>query len=892
MRRSQGRTGYLVLAGILGLATIWGTQTTRAAEGPLAPINLRCEYLKDPLGIDVPQPRFAWVLEHTERAQKQSAYQVLVSTRRELLDQDRGDHWDSGKVASEESTQVVYMGKALESGHSYYWKVRYWDKDGNPSPYSQPALFEMGLLSPGEWKGQWIGGANQLRHEFHLADAPARARAYICGLGYYELRINGVKVGSNVLDPGWTTFDKRVLYSTYDVTPFFKRGANAIGVMLGQGWYGSRALLVQMNITLASGEQYSIVSDPSWKGRNGPIKGDSVWDGGIYDARLETPGWDQPGFHDSSWTAAQVVKAPGGVLSAQMMPAIQVVDTIVPVAVTNPQPGFFVFDMGQNFSGWARLRVSGPAGTAVQMRFSELIYATGMINRENLRAAKARDIYVLRGEGVETYEPRFTYHGFRYVEVTGYPGTPDLDAVRGRVVHTAVAPAGSFAASNPLLNQIHKIVRWSEQSNLFSVPTDCDQRNERMGWLGDAQTSAEAMMLNFDMAAFYTNFVRDMRDVQGADGTITDTVPHRYGSRPADPAWGTAFPLICWYMYEQYGDRRILEENYEALKKYVEFLRSRAPDNVLRYSYYGDWVAIEKTPGALVSDFYYYYDVQILSKAAQILGHADDATSYSQLSAQIQEAFNREFFDPKTGSFANGTQTANTLPLFLDMVPKDHRGSVAGNLENDVLYRHNTHVTTGFIGVKYLLPVLTELGRADLAYELAAQTTYPSWGYMVAHGATTLWELWEEKTGPGMNSHNHHMFGSVDSWFYQALAGIDVDPAQPGYSHIKIEPHVVRDLGWAGATVDTVRGRVSSSWTHSPGAITLDVAIPVNSVATVAIPKEEEMTEIVVREGEHVVWEKGHYVAGVTGVTGAHAAHGDIVFEIGSGRYEFRLAGQ
>ena len=872
----------------------WALGSALGADGPLPPQNLRCEYLSDPLGVDVRQPRFAWGLDHTARGQRQTAYQILVATQPGLLDQDKGDQWDSGKVVSEDSTQVVYSGKPLASGAAYYWKVRSWDKDGNASPYSRVVQFEMGLLSADEWKGQWIGGANQLRTEFQLAEAVARARVYICGLGYYELRINGAKVGSNVLDPGWTTYEKRVLYTTYDVTPLLQRGANAVGVMLGEGWYKSRALLLQMNIELVNGKRLSVTSSPAWRGKDGPITSDSVWDGEIYDASRETPGWDRPGFNDSNWAAAQLVKNPGGVLSAQMMPPIRVVDTITPVGLTNPQPGVYVYDLGQNFSGWAQLRVKGPRGAAVKLRFSELLYDDGMINRENIRGAKARDTYILRGEGgLEVYEPRFTYHGFRYVEVTGFPGTPSLDSLRGRVVRSDVESVGSFAASKPLLNQIQRLIRWGQATNLHSIPTDCDQRDERLGWLGDAHVTAEEAMLNFDMAAFYTNFVRDIRDVQGADGSLTDTVPHRYGSRPADPAWGTAYPLLCWYMYEQYGDRRILEEHYEGLKKYVEFLRTKAPDNVLRYSYYGDWVAIEPTPGELVSDAYYYYDVQLLAKMAGILGKSADAQTYAQLAAQIKDAFNREFYDAKRGVYATGTQTANTLPLFLGLAPPEAKEAVGGKLFNDIVYQHDSHVTTGFIGVKYLFPLLTRSGLSDLAYDLATQTTFPSWGYMIANGATTLWELWHKRTGPSMNSHNHPMMGSVGAWFYQALAGVNVEPEGVGYRRIRIAPQIVRDLTWVSATVETVRGTVSSSWTHSPGMITLEVMIPVNSDAKIVIPKEEQMSDVVVYEGDRTVWEKGKYVPGTDGITGAsQGTDGSISIEVGSGRYAFKLTGQ
>jgi alpha-L-rhamnosidase len=875
----------------------------RAAEGPLPPAHLRCEHLKNPLGIDVRQPRFAWVLAHTERGQKQTAYQVLVASSAELLAQGKGDQWDSGKIASDDSTQVVYKGKTLETGHSYHWKVRYWDKEDRASEYSQPASFEIGLLSRDEWKGQWIGGDNLLRKEFVLDGKVVRARAYVTALGYYELRINGEKVGSNVLDPAWTTYPVRVLYSTYDITAQLRQGKNALGAMLGGGWavlgagevpapYKQPALLLQVNIELAGGKMVSVASDGSWKMTEGPIVSDGVWDGEVYDARRELPGWDSPGFDDSAWSAAEILEGSKGILSAQMMPPVRVIDSMVPAGLTNPRPGVYVYDMGQNFSGWAELRVRGPRGTEVHLRYSELLYDDGMINRENIREAKSRDIYILRGEGEEIYQPRFTYHGFRYAEVTGYPGVPSLDSLRGRVVHTAVEPTGNFAASKVLLNQIHKIIRWSNLTNLHSVPTDCDQRNERMGWLGDAQTSAEGLMLNFDMAAFYTNFLRDMRDVQDPDGTITDTVPHRYGSRPADPAWGTAYPLISWYMYEQYGDRRILEENYEGLKKYVEYLHSRAPDNVLRDSHYGDWVAIEKTPGALVSDFYYYYDTLILSKIAAALGNSADAASYAQLATHIKDAFNQEFFNAKTGNYADGTQTANALPLFLDMVPEDRRRSVARDLTDDILYGHDTHLTTGFIGVRYLMPLLTELGRSDLAYDLAVQTTYPSWGYMIANGATTLWEIWQNKTGPSMNSHDHHMMGSVDAWFYEALAGINADSEHAGYRHFRIEPQVVRDLTWASATVGTVRGNVTSAWTHAPGVVTLAVDVPVNSTATVSIPKDLEMTDITVREGDRVVWEKNHFAEGTPGITAAKYENGRVIFEVGSGHYAFRLTGQ
>jgi alpha-L-rhamnosidase len=867
-----------------------------------APEHLRCEYLTNPTGIDVRQPRFQWILDNSRRGVMQTAYQVIVASSLEALDGARGDVWDSGKVMSADSAQVAYNGKPLVSGRTYYWKVRTWDGQGNPSAYSQPAKFGMGLLERQDWKGRWIGGDGLLRKEFSLAGKVVRARAYVAALGYYELHLNGKKIGDKVLDPAWTVYPKRVLYSTYDVTSALKDGANAIGVMLGGGWatqeaggpayYKAPALLFQLNIELADGKTVSVSSNTSWKTAAGPFVSDSVYDGEVYDAGLEKPGWDRPGFDDSRWAPARQEQGTAGEISAEMMPPIRVVDTLVPRSMTNPEPGVYVYDFGQNFAGWASLRVRGPRGAKVMLRFSELIYPNGMINRQNIRSAKARDIYILRGSGLEKYEPRFTYHGFRYVEVTGYPGTPSLDSIRGRVVNSAVQTTGSFVASKQVLNEIQHLIRWGQLSNLYSIPTDCDQRNERQGWMGDAQVSAEEAMMNFDMAAFYTNFVRDIRDDQMPDGEIPDTVPHKYGRYPADPAWGTAYPLLCWYMWQQYGDTRILQENYDGLKKYVEFLRTRAKDNVLRYSYYGDWVAIKHTPGALVSDFYFYYDTRILSEIAKILGKNEDADAYAKLAGEIKDAFNKEFFNAETGEYANGTQTAQALPLFLDLVPEKERGGVMGKLYNNIVYERNTHVTTGFIGVKYLLPVLTRDGHSDLAYELATQTTYPSWGYMIAEGATTLWELWQSKIGPSMNSHNHIMMGSLGAWFYRALGGIDLGPDGEGYRHIVVEPNMVEDLSWASASIETVRGQVSCSWKKRAGAVSMEVVIPANSDAKIVVPAEEEMTAVTVREGGHVVWEKGKFVPGDPGITGATSRDQAIEFNAGSGYYHFLLTGE
>jgi alpha-L-rhamnosidase len=878
---------------MLLLISIWAFLfgTAKGADeisGPHPPKNLRCEYLENPIGIDVKNPRFSWMLDHSQRGQSQTAFQLIVSSDPLA---EVADIWDSNKVESDRSLHVVYNGSPLESDRTYFWKVRYWDNQDVPSPYSRIARFDTGLFDPEDWEGDWIGGKNQLRKEFSVSGSIKRGRVYVSGLGYYELRLNGHKVGKNVLDPGYTTYEKRVLYASYDITSQLREGNNGLGVMLGKGWSSVRLLKLQLNIELENGGRMTVASDPSWKQIDGPVVQDSIYNGEVYDARLETPGWDEQGFDDSSWTAVETGFVPKGTLSAQMVPPIQVMDTIVPLEMTNPANSVYVFDMGQNFSGWVELRVSGPRGQKVRLRHAELLYENGMINQENLRSARAEDIYILKGQGVEIYQPRFTYHGFRYVELTGYPGVPNLETIRGKVVHSAVRQIGYFSCSNPILNQLQRLIVWGQKTNLHSIPTDCNQRDERMGWLGDAHLTAEQAMMNFDMGAFYTKFIRDIRDVQDKDGTLTDTVPHIWGQRPADPAWGTAYPLLCWYMYRYYGDESLLAAQYDGLKDYVEFLRSKAKNDLLDFSYYGDWVAIDQTPGDLVSSFYYYYDVVILNKIAKILGYDAEVKTYRALAGKIKAAFHKKYFDPDTKTYANGTQTANLLPLYLNIVPEEEIGSVFGNLQNDILYNNNTHLTTGIIGTKYMMEVLTRLHAPDLAYELSVQTSYPSWGYMISKGATTLWELWQYKTGPSMNSHNHPMFGSVGAWFYQTLAGITQPEGASGFQEILIQPYMVRDLRYVAGTIFTPLGKITSAWAKSDQHISLDVTIPVNSQAEIHIPMLR-WENVTLKESGKQIYDGQKFLTGEKGIRMVEQTKNEVVVKIGSGRYHFELIGE
>jgi len=712
-----------------------------------APTSLLCEYVANPLGIDVTLPRFFWVLTHLGRGQLQSAYQVLVASNQATLDGETGDR-DSGKVVSGESVNVPYAGTLLESRKMYYWKVRVWDKDGKVSPWSKTATFEMGLLKPDDWKGKWIKGGNLLRRKFSIDKDIARARVYVSGLGYYELRINADKVGDSILDPGWTDYKKRVFYSVYDVSKYLEKGENAIGIMLGNGryvkayGYGSPKTIFQLNIEFTDGTSESVVTNESWKTAQGPIFADDIYNGETYDARLERLGWDTPLCDDSNWSSVTVVDAPEGkLLSQASFPPIKVVKILQPKKITNPKPNVYVYDFGQNFTGWVRLRVRGPRSTQVQLRYAELLDENGMINTTPNRGAKATDTYILKGEGEEIYEPRFTYHGFRYVEVTGFPGTPTLESLEGGVVHSAVEPVGGFTCSNSLINKIHQNVLWGQLSNLMSIPTDCPQRDERMGWMGDAQLVVEEAIYNFDMGGFYTKWIEDISDSQKEDGSVPDVVPPYWSIYPTDPAWGTACIVIPWYLYQYYGDKQILKKNYSPMKKWIDFLSSKTVDYIVSYSKYGDWcppghIKAVDTPGELTSTWYYYYDTLTLCTIARILGNHEDAEKYAQLSDKIKEAFNKKFL--KDDHYGTGSQTCNILPLFLDMVPEDRKKTVLKNLIGDIVITHSNHLNTGIVGTRYILDVLTQCGQANLAYKLVTQTTYPGWGYMIREGATTL----------------------------------------------------------------------------------------------------------------------------------------------------------
>jgi len=822
----------LSLVGLLFvvLAAGWVNQATIPAT------NLLVEYMPSPfLGLDVPKPRLSWTIPSPagSKGVVQTAYRIWVSDSPTV---PSGNIWDSGVVKSANSVLVSYAGQALKSDTSYYWKVIWYDANNNASPFSAVAQFDVALLTPADWNGAtWLAGFNQFRTEFVLSSAPSRARAYVSGVGYYELFINGAKVGNNVLDISWTDYGKRVMYTTYDVTSLLKAGKNAVGVMVGNGWWGqgsNGAKQVKFLLTANSGSTVMRVPSVahSWNATNGPITYDSIYNGETYDARLETPGWTEPNY-SGKWSAPSVIaNGPGGVLRATAIHPIQVQEEFTPKTMNQPQKDTYVYDFEQNFSGWVKINVKGPKGTIIRLRHAEILDhdGSGMIYTANLRSAKATDYYTLKGDpNGETYHPRFTYHGFRFVELTGFPGTPNLQTLTAQHLFSSVPSVGQINLNNAILDRIQHNIIYGQQSNLMSVPTDCDQRDERLGWMGDAQLAAEEAMHNFDMGSFYSHFVRLINDDEGSDGTVTDTVPYlRYGSRPADPAWGAAYPLIVYWLHEYNGDVGIVAEQYAGVKGWLDYLTARVKESGIGKMFYnyGDWVPpppAQRCNESLTSAFYYILNLQQLSAMATKLGNTGDAAKYLTLSQQASTEFNAAFL---TGAnYAQGYQTCQVLPIFLGITPSS---APANQLLNDIT-SHQTHLTTGILGTKYLPLSLSMIGRTDVALELALQTTYPSWGYMftqkIEAAATTLWELWDSPNeGPGMNSRNHIMFGSVGAWFYQYLAGIRQAAGTVGYTNLDISPPdanvlLKSVLSTVYATYKTQKGVVAVKWTRSGG---------------------------------------------------------------------------
>ncbi len=751
--------------------------------------------------------------------------------------------------------------------------------------------------------------ARMLRKEFAAAKKVARATVYFSGLGLSELYLNGEKVGDAVLSPGLTHYTARAFYVTFDVTEQLRRGANALGVWLGNGRffaprstypmktlsYGYPKLLLQLEIDYADGTRDTVASDGTWRLTcDGPITANNEYDGEAYDARRELHGWAVPGFDDSAWQAAQRVDAPGPTVSAQMAEPIRVTGALTPVALTEPKPGVFIYDMGQNLVGWCRLRVRGPAGTTVKLRHAETLLPDGTLYLDNIRSAKVTDTYTLKGGGSEVYEPRFTYHGFRYVEVTGFPGKPDLHTLGGCVVNDDVASAGDFTCSNPTINSIYQISRWGTRGNYRSMPTDCPQRDERQGWLGDRSSESKGESYFFDVAALYTKWLHDMADSQKESGSIPDVCPPYWPLYNDSVTWPGSAVIIPGALIDQYGDTRIVARHYPAMQKWIAHMSSYVTNGIIEKDSYGDWCVppedpklihskdpARKTAPALLATSYFYHCLTLMARYATLLDKPADAQRYLAQADAMKLAFNATFYKPDLGTYDNGTQTACVLPLAFGLVPPAERGRVFGHLVKKITGETTGHVGTGLVGGQWLNRVLTEGGRADLSYGFATHTDYPSWGYMLSKGATTVWELWNGDTAdPAMNSGNHVMLvGDLIIWFNETLAGIAPDPAQPGFKHIVMRPQPVGDLTSVKASHHSPYGTIRSEWARKDGAFDWRIEVPANATATVYVPAA----------GADAVTEGGKPLAKAKGVKLLRAEGGAVALEVGSGEYRFSV---
>ncbi len=794
-----------------------------------------------------------------------------------------------------------------------------WTSNGQEIPQWEQAAFNDSAWKPAKELGS-VGikpwgvvtqaaerrlAARMLRKEFTATKKISRATVYFSGLGLSELHLNGEKIGDAVLSPGLTHYSKRVFYVTYDVTKQIKNGINALGVWLGNGRfyaprvnaldYGFPKLLLQLEIDYADGTRDTVVSDGTWRLTDkGPITANNEYDGEEYDARLEMKGWSEVGFNDAAWPMVKIVDAPAGTLSSQMAEPIRITGEITPIKLTEPRPGMFIFDMGQNMVGWCRLAVRGPTGTRVSLRHAETLKADGTLYMDNLRGAKVTDVYTLKGEGKETYTPRFTYHGFRYVEVTGFPGTPSLSTIKGQAVNDDVATAGSFTCSQPTINAIYKNTCWGVRDNYRSMPTDCPQRDERQGWLGDRSAESKGESYMFNIATLYAKWLQDMTDEQKENGSISDVCPPYWPLYSDNVTWPSTAILAPGTLYDQYGDVRIIERHYPTMAKWIEHMSGFIKDGIIDKDRYGDWCVppedpalihskdpARKTSAPMLATPYFYRCLTLMARYATILGKSGDAQRYLARAETLKTALNAKYFKADVGYYDNGTQTACVLPLAFDMVPQAERGRVFDHLVNKITKETKGHVGTGLIGGQWLNGVLTDGGRVDLAYRFATNTTYPSWGYMVEKGATTVWELWNGDTAdPAMNSGNHVMLvGDLVIWFYETLAGIASDPALPGFKHIIMRPLPVGDLTHVAASYRSAYGLIASEWFIRDGRFSWNITVPPNTTATVYIPASAADT----------ITEGGRPLAKAQGITALRNEARAVVLSIDSGSYGFNV---
>lgn len=895
--------------------------------------DLRVEYQKNPVGIDVLKPRISWKIKSEKRATKQTAYRIQVA-----FDSNFNQlSWDSGLVESEKSVHVEYQGPDLKSGMRYYYRIKIKDQVGKTSDWSSPAYWEMGLLTAAEWQAEWVTNLLESRSEFDkyqpcplfrkdfkIEDKIKAARLYISALGLYELTLNGDRVGDYYFTPGWTSYHNRLQYQTYDLTDLLNRGNNTLGVMLGNGWYkgdlmwndkrnfyGKKtAFLLQLELSYQDGRKEIITSDQSWKTTAGPVLMSEIYHGETYDARQESAGWSQPGYNDQSWSAVKVLaKGKQHLIAQENEPVKQITELKAKEIFTTPA-GEKVIDLGQNMVGWVRFRVEGQAGEEVILKHSEVLDQNGNFYTGNLRSARQTVKYILKGEGVETFEPHFTFQGFRYLKLEKYPGEPSLSDFTGVVLHSAMERIGDFSCSNQLVNQLFENIIWGQKGNFLDLPTDCPQRDERLGWTGDAQVFAQTASYNMNVALFFTKWLRDLKAEQAENGAVPVVIPDPelnlsedaekiipVASKESSAAWGDAAVIVPWILYLSYADQRILSDQYESMKAYIDYIRQQGDNEYLWNTgfHFGDWVALDATEnsykGATSDDFvataYYAYSTRLLVKVAELLGKNNDVKKYSQLLQRIIDNFQQEFVTPN-GRLSEPTQTAHVLALYFDLVKTEDRERLSDQLAEYVAQRDG-HLTTGFVGTPYLCHVLSNNGYPELAYKLLEREEYPSWLYSVTKGATTIWEHWDGIKEDGsfwpdaMNSFNHYAYGSIGDWLYQVVAGLNTDQLQPGFKKSIITPQPGGSLTSARASINSIYGRIESDWKISGQQMKVKVTIPANTTAIVVLPNALIKT---VKVDGVLLKDNNFQIAGIHKFKNLLEG---VELEIGSGKYCFEF---
>ena len=880
--------------------------------------------LANPLGIDVKEPRFSWHIISDQRNVQQTSYQIIVSSSAEKLKKNDGDIWNSEKQNSSQSIHISYSGKQLQSATKYFWKVKVFTNKGEATT-TETAFFSIGLLNSDDWKAKWIGydkaspwdsitqwsrlSARYLRKEFQSSSVVKRATVYISGLGMYELYINGKRIGDQVLAPNPTDYRKSFFYNTHDVTEQIKNGKNAIGTVLGNGrfftmrqnyktqkhnTFGYPKLLLQLEIEYVDGSKKIIVSDETWKlNVDGPIRTNNEYDGEEYDATKEFPEWNNAGFNDNKWLKPQLVSAPPGRIVAQMSEPMKVMKTINPVSIKSGSNGKYILDMGQNFAGWLQIKVQGQRGQKVQLRFAESLKTDGELFIANLRDAKVTDIYTLKGAGIEIWQPSFVYHGFRFVEITGFPGTPTVNDFEGKLIYDAFETTGSFVTSSDIINSIYKNAWWGIASNYKGMPVDCPQRNERQPWLGDRVIGAMGESYLFDNAKLYAKWTQDIEESQTAEGAIPDVAPAFWNYYSDDVTWPAAYITISNHLYNQFGDITPIQKHYASMKKWMEYMKSKyMKDHIVTRDKYGDWCMPPESPslihakdpsrltdGQLIATAYYHKMLSYLQRFADLQNKKDDAKTFGLLMDSIKTAFNKTFYNQTKKEYSNNTVTANLLPLYFGLVPDSLKHFIFEKIRQKIVVENRGHTSTGLIGSQWVMRALSDYGNTDLAYTLTTNTTYPSWGYMVANGATTIWELWNGNTAdPGMNSQNHVMLlGDLLTWYYENLAGIRSDKTEVAFKKTIMKPNLPTGLEFVNASYNSIHGIIKSDWKRKDDKFEWSVSIPANSSAVIYIPAKSL--------GD--VTESGLDLSNAEGVQSMKWENGLTILQMGSGQYKF-----